>query len=83
MKLAVLALTAVGVCGCVDQAFERQAVLRQCESVGITASDPEFSVCTKAMIQQHREDAIMRNYHNEAPLTPLDPVQKHQDVQIY
>jgi hypothetical protein len=83
MRLTVLVLAAIGVSGCADQAFERQAVLRQCESVGITANDPEFAVCTKAMIQQHREDAIMRVYHNMAPLTPLDPVQKHQDVQIY
>jgi hypothetical protein len=73
----------IGLAGCADPAFERQAAVQQCQAVGITAGDPEFVVCTRAIIQQHREDLLQRNYHNEAPLTPLDPVQKHQDVQIY
>jgi hypothetical protein len=83
MRFSVACVVALGLFGCADPAFERQAAGEQCQSVGITARDPEFTACTRAMIQQHREDAITRVYHNTAPLTPLDPVQKHQDVQIY
>jgi len=61
----------------------RQAASNQCQAVGITERDPQFSTCMQAMILTQREGELKWAYHSMLNLTPSDRMTRHQDIQVY
>ena len=60
--VVALAATALGACASVSESH-RQAAILQCQSVGVTQSDPEFDLCTRSYVLQANQDNLEVSYH--------------------
>jgi hypothetical protein len=70
LVLAGFAALALGSCASTE-AVQRQAALN-CQAVGITERDPQFSTCTQAFRRTYLEDRLDQTYHDAANPTPTD-----------
>jgi hypothetical protein len=75
--VVVVALAAAALAACATEGM-RQAAIRQCESVGITRSDPQFDLCTRSYALQANQDNLEVTYHRALNPTYVDRRLAHQ-----
>jgi hypothetical protein len=61
-NILAVALAAAALCACATEG-QREAAILQCQSVGITRSDPQFDLCTRSYTLQANQDALDVTYH--------------------
>jgi copper homeostasis protein CutC len=61
-NILIVALAAAGLCACASGS-QREAAILQCQAVGISQSDPQFDLCTRAYTLQANQDNLEVTYH--------------------
>jgi hypothetical protein len=61
-NLLLVAIASAGLVACAA-ASQREAAILQCQAVGISLSDPQFDLCTRAYTLQANQDALEVTYH--------------------
>jgi hypothetical protein len=82
MRKIIAASAGLAPLGCaVDPGVYRQANL-DCQAVGISEKDPQFSTCSEAYSRQHLEDRLETSYRGAMKRIPTDVERRtpHQDV---
>jgi len=72
-----LALMGAALCACASTS-QREAAIRQCQSVGISQSDPQFDLCTRAYTLQANQDSLEVSYRRALNPTYEDRRIGHQ-----
>ena len=61
-KIFAVALAGTALCACAS-AGQKEAAILQCQAVGITQTDPQFNLCTRAYTLQANQDSLEVSYH--------------------
>ena len=61
-NILVIAVAAAGLCACATES-QREAAAIQCQSVGVSKSDPYFDTCTRSYTLQANQDSLEVSYH--------------------
>ena len=61
-SILAVAVAAAALTACASDST-RQAAVLQCESVGITRTDPQFDLCTRSYTLQANQDNLEVSYH--------------------
>ena len=70
MRKVIVASAGLALLGCaVDESVYRQANL-DCQAVGISEKDPQFSTCSKAYSRQHLENRLEMSYRGALKRIP-------------
>jgi hypothetical protein len=59
--ILIVTLGVLALCGCATPS-QREAAIRQCQAVGISQSDPQFELCTRAYALQANQDSLEVSY---------------------
>jgi hypothetical protein len=60
--MLAIALAGTALSGCASTG-QKEAAILQCQAVGITQTDPQFDVCTRAYALQANQDSLEVSYH--------------------
>jgi hypothetical protein len=83
-KSIAFVLMVLAVAGCAtSNGVDQQVAQANCQAVGISERDPQFSTCMQAQIQGRREGQIERAYKGAKNIIPNEHMTPHADVQIY
>jgi copper homeostasis protein CutC len=61
-NILVIALAAAGLSACATEG-QREAAALQCQSVGITQTDPQYDLCMRSYTLQSNQDTLEVTYH--------------------
>ena len=70
--ILIVTIGALALCGCATPS-QREAAIRQCQAVGISTSDPQFELCTRAYALQANQDALEVTYRRALNPTYENP----------
>ena len=71
-KIIVATCAVMGLSACAGQEGVRQAAIDNCLRVGITQSDPDFSVCTRSYTLQQQDGQLYENYDRQEDMRERD-----------
>jgi uncharacterized protein YcfL len=76
-KTMILGFALLALAGCATPESVQRLAAANCQAVGISQSDPQFTTCTHAYTRAHLENRLEDSYHDALNAAPEDSRIRH------